>query len=201
MDQGPLVDERLGDGWRLVERLVRDGFGVTAAGWLKDCEDGRWYLYIASPFRDQEGGGKAYRHVQSIIRQMPRPFAIGPLDVKLPGTKSPLAQELAALEQGLSVKELTRYRGPDLEKLAAEDAYLYPVQALANPAPETAPGQQVRALAPRTITVVSGIQQQGDTLVVTRKTITLPPGAEVIDEGTETSLIPSGITKVRYEGG
>jgi hypothetical protein len=199
MDQVTLVDEQLKDGWRLVQRLAHDHFGVVAACWLKTSEDSRWYLYIASPFVDHEGIGKAYRYVQSIIRQMPQPFAIAPLDVKLIGAKSQLAQDIVKVERALPVKILTRYRGPELSNLGAEDAYIYPVSVLANLPPNTTADQETVRLPDRTITLVSAIQQQGDTLVVKRKTITVPPGVEVIEERTETSPTPPGVTKVRYE--
>jgi hypothetical protein len=185
MAQVLLVDEQLRDGWRLVERLARDDFGVTAAGWLKTSEEGRWYLTIASPFVDREGPGKAYRHVHALVREMPPPFAIAPLDVKLVGARSQLAQSAAKVERDLPVKVLTRYRGPDLGKLAADDAYIYPASLLASPPSAATAGQENGSPLRRAITLVSGIQQQGDTLVVKRTTIALPPGADVIEEGTE----------------
>jgi hypothetical protein len=197
MDQTSLVDQQFRDGWRLIERLARDDLGVAAAGWVKRTDDGRWYLTIASPFVDREGPGKAYRHVQAIMRQMSPPLAVAPLGVKLVGARNPLAQVAARVEHDLPAKALTRYRGPDLDKLAADDAYIYPVSVLDSSPSAAAPenGSPLR----RAITLVSEIRQEGDTLVVKRTTIALPPGAEVIAEGTETSPAPSGLTKVRYE--
>ena len=49
MDTEILVDDRIEDGQRLVSQLVRDGFAVVAAFWIKPSEEELWQLYIASP--------------------------------------------------------------------------------------------------------------------------------------------------------
>lgn len=47
MDQGTLVENRVDDGARIVEKLRESGFDVAAAWWMKTSEEGQWFLYIA----------------------------------------------------------------------------------------------------------------------------------------------------------
>ena len=47
MDQGPLVIQEVDEGEELVRRLDRV-LPVKVAFWLKETEEGPWYLYIAS---------------------------------------------------------------------------------------------------------------------------------------------------------
>ena len=53
MDPKLLVEQKAG-GLRLVEQLLRDGFPVSVAFWVRTSEGGLWNLYIASPEVDQE---------------------------------------------------------------------------------------------------------------------------------------------------
>src|SRR5262245_16559585 len=92
MDQSTLVTEHIEDGRRLVERLIQEGIGVTAACWLKTEDDGEWSLYIASPLVDEKGRRNPYGPVYSVMRQLPQPFWVHPFDVKLISPKSPIAR-------------------------------------------------------------------------------------------------------------
>jgi hypothetical protein len=53
MDQGSLVDVRINDGKRLIDRLIAEGIAISAAGWLKEADSGKWFLYLATA-----GGGR-----------------------------------------------------------------------------------------------------------------------------------------------
>ncbi len=127
MDQVTLVNRQLEDGLRLADRLSQSGFTVTAAGWIKASEDGQWFLYLASPFVDEEGALRAYRHVLPLIRQMPQPSAIDPFEIKLIGAANPLAQEMAAIGARYPGKSPFWFRGDRLGNLTVEGAYIYPV--------------------------------------------------------------------------
>ena len=62
MDQVTLVATQIEDGRRLIERLVQEGFAVTASCWARTADDGQWYLYIASPaVRERGTAREAYR--------------------------------------------------------------------------------------------------------------------------------------------
>jgi hypothetical protein len=75
MSKGQLFEVQIADGKRLVGRLAEVGIRVTAAGWVKESENGRWRLYIATSLvRSGGGSGEAYRRIGAVIREFPRPF-------------------------------------------------------------------------------------------------------------------------------
>jgi hypothetical protein len=47
MSKGQLFEVQIADGKRLVDRLAEVGIRVTAAGWVKESENGRWRLWCA----------------------------------------------------------------------------------------------------------------------------------------------------------
>src|SRR5262245_39407751 len=84
MDQGTLVEMQIDNGNRLLDQLVEEGVPVAAAAWLKESDDGQWFLYIATPLVDEGGATKeAYRHVNLVIRRLPEPPRVHPLEIKL----------------------------------------------------------------------------------------------------------------------
>jgi hypothetical protein len=127
MDQGSLVEMQIEDGKRLIDRLVEEGIPVAAAGWLKEAEDGQWFLYIASPLVDEEGATKAaYRRVNAVIRQMPQPFWIHPLEIKLVEPGSPIARAMRELNARIPGPSPIRYGGAQIGGMSIEGAYIYP---------------------------------------------------------------------------
>jgi hypothetical protein len=126
MDQGTLVANQIADGQKLVGQLIHDGFPVAAAGWIRACEDGQWFLYVASPTVDSGGHVPAYRRVHTVIRQLPQPFSIHPFDVKLIATADPVAKAMLAVRDTNGVSAPTWFRGDHLGPLAVEEAYIYP---------------------------------------------------------------------------
>jgi hypothetical protein len=80
MDQGAWVSEQINDGKGFLERLAEEGVPVTAAAWVKESENGRWYLYLATPLVPEDGGKRpAYRRINTVFRQMPQPSPDGTL--------------------------------------------------------------------------------------------------------------------------
>lgn len=99
MDKSTLVESQVRDGQKLVEQLAQLGFPMTAAFWLKIDPDSRWKLHIASPAVRSEGSRKAYIRVNRVIRQMPPPFAVEPLDMQLDEPKDPFAVDVRTIQQ------------------------------------------------------------------------------------------------------
>jgi hypothetical protein len=127
MDQATLVDMQIEDGKRLIDRLVEEGIGVTAAGWLRGAEDGQWFLYIATPLVDDEGATrKAYARVNAVIRQMPPPFWVDPMEVKLIGPNDPVAKALQSIHRHYPGNSSIRYGEGRLGGMTIEGAYVYP---------------------------------------------------------------------------
>jgi hypothetical protein len=132
MDQGPLVERQINDGLCLAQELARDDFDVTAAFWLKEGEDGQWFLYIASRDVDEKGPIAAYGIMAQTLRRKPD-LGIGPFDVKLIEASSPITQDVLRIRRptpGIP----SHFYGSYLGKHLTDEAYIYgPV-----PAPEKA---------------------------------------------------------------
>jgi hypothetical protein len=130
MDQATLVDGQIEEGRKLIDRLIGEGFPVTAAAWVKESESGRWYLYLATPLVPPQGGTReAYRRLNAVRRQMPPPFWIGPFQVKVVGSGSPLAEAVQELHRRYPGNRLIPFEGPQLGGLSIEGAYVYPPAA------------------------------------------------------------------------
>jgi hypothetical protein len=127
MVQVALVREQIDDGQRLVAELLRQGFPVTAACWVKGSEDSQWYLYLVSSAVDDEGITKAYRRVHPVVRQMQqKAFWIDPFEVKLISPTDSLAEAVSVWLRRSAGKPPTRYGGTRLGELDIEGAYIYP---------------------------------------------------------------------------
>jgi hypothetical protein len=133
MDQGVLVEMQVDEGKRLIERLVEKGVPVTAACWLKETEDGQWFLYLATPLVDDEGATlAAYRRVNAVIRQMEsHPFRIDPLEIKVVAPGSAVGKAVSDLSRQLPHPSAIRYRGTHFAGMSIEGAYVYPLPAAA----------------------------------------------------------------------
>jgi hypothetical protein len=127
MDQGPLVEAQVTDGKRLLERLAEEGIAVTAAGWLKESENGRWYLYIATPLVGEDGDAwEAYRRIRSVIRELPQPFWTNRFPIRAVEGSGPFAKAVQQLWQrgrGLSVIRLGE---GSIGEIGIDGAYIYP---------------------------------------------------------------------------
>jgi hypothetical protein len=130
MDQATLVEGQLQDGEKLLARLAQEGFPVTAACWVHEGESGQWFLYIASPVVDVEGSMKAYRRALPLVLQMPQPFVIHPLEVKIIGTADALAKDVAAARDRCPGKSPGWFRGDRLGNVSIDGAYIYPPPVL-----------------------------------------------------------------------
>jgi hypothetical protein len=126
-----LVEQLINDGQKLVERLPQNGFEVTTVLWLKSTYNGRWYFYIISPVVENEGILQAYGRLHPLIRQMPQPFWIDPLEVKLIGPSDPLAKDVLAIHRHAPAPLVypRPWGGIRLGSVSIEGAYLYPLAA------------------------------------------------------------------------
>lgn len=129
-----LVDDLIEDGARIVEQLPQDGFEVTAALWLKAAEDGQWYFYIVSPVAESERMSDAYRRLHTLIRRMPQPLWIDPLEVKLIGPSNPIARDVLAIHNRAPGAKTCpiRWGGEQVGNVHLDGAYLYPLPAAAS---------------------------------------------------------------------
>ena len=125
MDQAILVENQIDDGQTLIDLLVKGGFNVTAACWLRTSEEGQWFLYIASKDVDAGGRGAGYAAMHGAIKQMTDPW-LSIFEVKFIGAEEPIARDLLDLQRERQGKLPARLRRSRLGNLAVEEVYLYP---------------------------------------------------------------------------
>jgi hypothetical protein len=126
MDQEPLVAMRIEDGRRLIDRLVGEGIAVKAAGWVKESEGGPWYLYLVTPLVDEERATRpAYRRVNAVIRQIPQPFWVDPMEIKVVGPDSRVGKAMRDLNRSYPGASPIWHRGGSLGGLSIDGAYVY----------------------------------------------------------------------------
>src|SRR5215204_6191366 len=73
MDQGSLVTEQIEAGNSFL-RKFEECTQVVVAFWLKEDEDGRWNLYVASDQFDMGKLGMAYEEVLRIAKELKDPY-------------------------------------------------------------------------------------------------------------------------------
>jgi hypothetical protein len=125
MDQGPLVDNQIDDGFKLVKQLGTTGFDVAAAFWVRTSEDGQWTLYIASKVVEESGTAAAYRKVADALRQLEDPW-VSMSEVKVIGEKNPITTDVLAILRKHPGPMATRSRRPTLGDIETDEVYVYP---------------------------------------------------------------------------
>jgi hypothetical protein len=137
MDQGTVVSEQTESGKRLIKALVAGGFDVQVAFWAKPTDEGKWYLYLASPFVDDKGPRTAYRLVHRILRETPDLW-IDPFEIKVVGLNDSIARAASELTRPQvpgspfaawgpkPYPGMTRFGGSTLGGVDVDGAYIYP---------------------------------------------------------------------------
>ncbi len=124
MDQGILVIEETDAGADLVRRL-NSSVPVRAAFWVKESDEGQWYLYIASDRIDDTNLRRAYGEVLRLAGQMATPY-LDPFRVKLVPASDPLAQAAIDIHRQFPGKIATRFGGKNFGGMGVDGAYIYP---------------------------------------------------------------------------
>jgi hypothetical protein len=137
MDQDTVVSEQTESGGRLIAEVAASRFEVRVAFWAKPTDEGKWFLYLASPLVDEKGPAVAYRHVYDVMQRMPDLW-IDPLDVRVIGLNDSLAEAALAVTRPtvpaspFAVRNpkpypgITRFGGPSLGGVSIDGAYIYP---------------------------------------------------------------------------
>jgi hypothetical protein len=124
MDQGPLVSEEIDAGAELVRRLDKS-VPVKAAFWVKDSDEGPWYLYVASDRIDEKNLDRAYGEVLRLAWEMACPY-LDPFQVKLISSSDPLAQAALEMYRRYPGRMATRFGGTNFGGRGVDGVYLYP---------------------------------------------------------------------------
>jgi hypothetical protein len=130
VDQIALVTEQVADGRKLIERLAQEGIEVSAAGWLRSEYDaGQWFFYIATPIEDTDTMN-SYRRLVAVVRTMPTPFWIDPMEIKLISPKNPIAKWMRGLHDKYPTKDVLHLMGGIGAPDDVEEAFVYPMTDL-----------------------------------------------------------------------
>lgn len=120
-----LVEDFVDDGGRIVDRLVRDGFDVTVAAWLKSGDEGLWRLYIASPMVDSERPGEAYAAAYGSLNKISG-SSVTISDIVFTNDASPIARDILAIRERYPAGSPIRFLGGRLGQTPIEEARVYP---------------------------------------------------------------------------
>ena len=122
MDQGPLVKEQIDAGTRFLREFDKYA-PVVVAFWLKDSEDGRWALYVASDRVDDANHDLAYREIIRIAGKIKDPN-FDPFRVRLLRMSDPMVRAALAAYAGRPPKIPFSLRTASFGGASAEEAYL-----------------------------------------------------------------------------
>ena len=121
-----LVNRAIEDGEKLVERLERKQFPVSAAFWRYLDEDMLWRLLIVSPVVDQEGPLRSYMHVTDAIDELGSSVQFGVSDVSVMGPSWTQFQDLRRTIESAGVGRIKAAGQPGTPQgIAFEDFYIY----------------------------------------------------------------------------
>jgi hypothetical protein len=122
MDQAPLVTEETDAGAELIRELDNT-VPVKVAFWL--CDEGVWYLYIASDQIDHQNVRRVYGEVLRLSNQIVSPY-FDPFRVKLIPTSDPLAQAALDIHHRYPGPIATRLGGKNFGGMGVDGVYIYP---------------------------------------------------------------------------
>jgi hypothetical protein len=125
MDTELLVEDRIEDGRRLVAELIKEGFDVTVAFWVRTSEEGLWFLYVGSTSVESGKVGDAYITAYDCLARLPN-SSISLSDIKLVPATNPIAKDAKEIRDRYAGRVPTKYHGKQLGRMAIEEAYIYP---------------------------------------------------------------------------
>lgn len=118
-----LVAKDVENGRRILDRLNREGWNVTAAFWFHSEEEGRWKLVIVSPDVSDKGPRLLYTMIQTMLSELakdpkdPVEFALDQIMLV-----SPFSLLYKRVKQGAGLRVVV---GGPLREGLNEDAYVY----------------------------------------------------------------------------
>ena len=125
MDQGSLVENQIKDGARIVEALRASGFDVVAAWWMKETEEGLWFLYVASKEVDEKGIKAAYHAIHIVMRDLGELW-VDRFKVKMVGPENLITKDVLNILAHSSGRLPPRFGGRKLGNVTIDGSYIYP---------------------------------------------------------------------------
>jgi hypothetical protein len=124
MDQGPLVTEQIDAGAKLLQEFDSGYAPLSSAFWLKESEDGQWYLYLVSPQINDSNFDLAYGEVHRLAGRSPSVW-LDPFQVKVAGVDDPVAKAVGAIQSQYPSRLATRLRNRQLGDISVDEVYIY----------------------------------------------------------------------------
>ncbi len=121
MDQGSLVKEQIAAGNRFLREFDRYA-PIVVAFWLKDSENGRWTLYVASDRVDDSNYDVAYGEIIRIAREM-KDRDFDPFQVRLLRMGDPPAKAAIAAYSGRPPTIPFTIRATNFGGIGADEIY------------------------------------------------------------------------------
>jgi hypothetical protein len=125
MDRGPLVIEQIDAGAKLAQQFD-ERTPLKAAFWLKESEDGQWFLYLTSDRIDDSNFDLAYSEVLRLLGRGPHIW-LDPFQVKVTGTEDQAAKAVLGIRQKYPSVLGTRLRNRMLGNITVDEVYIYPI--------------------------------------------------------------------------
>ena len=146
MASSALVEAKIKDGKRVIDRLDKAGIVVTAAFWyyIEDAEN--WRLIIATPLVESEGPRAAYAKIHDAQwerrpARLRKPI-LGPSEITAVGSNDPLVKLLSMVIRTGPNDAGVRFSRNVINGTYIEDAYIY---RLSNPVGDGFPQKRAKA--------------------------------------------------------
>jgi len=129
MDQEPLVIDEIKAASEFILKL-NEVLPINAAFWLKESDDGLWFLHLASDHVTYGNIGEGYGKVIQVSNDMPE-LLLDLLRVKLIPIDDPLAQAALNIYEHAPSNRPTRLAGAMFGGTSVDGVYLYPRSIMA----------------------------------------------------------------------
>jgi hypothetical protein len=133
MDHTPLVDDLVETGARFLQEFGKK-YPIAVAFWLKDKDERRWYLHVASEKIRDGAVRDAYGDVLAVTAQMKDDY-FDPFNIKLRKMDDPIVRFALDFQKRYPGKIMTVFNVPTFEGVEVEGMRLYPVSVSALVAP------------------------------------------------------------------
>ena len=124
MDQTPLVNDMIDAGAQFLKEFEKR-YPIAAAFWMKDRDESRWNLHVASQGICETDRGNAYSEVIRIAKDM-KDYYFDPLNVKLRRMDAPIVKFVMDFQSRHPGRIATVFNVPTFEGVEVEGMYLYP---------------------------------------------------------------------------
>lgn len=121
-----MVTEQIDAGAKLASEFDSKYKPLKAAFWLKESEDGQWFLYLVSDQIDDTNFHLAYGEVPRLLGRGPHLW-LDPFQIKVAGIDDPVAKAVLEIQQKYPGRPATRLRNRMVGGLNVEEAFIYAI--------------------------------------------------------------------------